>query len=346
MEDGTIVDTAITFIGPLSSPLSRLPLSLSRVARPPPAARLSQHARFGMPASNKGAARSAGSPSVLTDLVLSTFASASGGMLAGLLGQGVPRQHYYVDLAANHPTRGSSTYELDKRGWSGLCIEPNPEYATLLVAQRTCRLARSPVDSVVRNVSFRFAGEMGGIEDERFDNRPSQHHQRHRSDNGSPQASILQTQQLEAVLLAHSAPKRISYFSLDVEGAEPAVLPASFPWDSYIFLTLSIERPPPDLNARLFRHGYLFVRNIGTDTFYIHQSHPRASSFQSNASFAQQPAKCKDSKYKQYPDRVPLRGVPCTSVFGCCSWAGYPPGSVPYGSITTRSPRTRRGWGR
>jgi|TARA_B110000967_G_scaffold89696_1_gene92284 hypothetical protein len=229
-----------------------------------------------------------------------------------------------VDLAANHPTKGSSTYELDKNGWSGLCIEPNPEYATLLSAQRTCQLARSPVDSVARNITFRFAGEMGGIEDERFDNRPSHHLQQHRAAAAhNYSASVLQTQQLEAVLKAHSAPRRISYFSLDVEGAEAAVLPALFPWHSYTFLTLSIERPPPDLNSRLFQHGYLFVQNVGTDTFYVHMTHPHASAFADNASFTQQPAKCRNSK-RQYPGRVRLKG-PCASIFGCCSWERQSP---------------------
>lgn len=272
--------------------------------------------------------------SPLTQLVLRTFSptSGSGGWLASLQNT-FQTQHYYLDLAANHPTKGSSTFQLDRKGWRGLCIEPNPEYALLLSAQRTCQLARSPIDSVVRNITFRFAGEMGGIEDERFDNRPSQQHHRRHHEAAGPKTSVLQTQQLEAVLRAHAAPRKISYFSLDVEGAEAAVLPASFPWHTYTFLTLSIERPPPDLNARLFQHGYLFVRNIGTDTFYVHQSHPHASTFERNASFAQQPAKCRNRSSRPYPGRRPLKGRACTSIFGCCTWAGFPEATTQYQAI-------------
>ena len=247
---------------------------------------------------------------------------------------GVGGRKYFVDLAANHPTDGSSTYELEKSGWNGLCIEPNPQYANLLRTQRKCRLSQAAIDSVERNVTFRFMGTMGGIEDERFDNRPSV------SLHDAPPSTTLRTRLLADVLRSESAPRNIHYFSLDVEGAEDAVLPPWFPWDSYIFYTLSIERPPPALNARLFQHGYLFVQNFGVDTFYVHRTHPLASRFkalETNASFLQVPAKCKNLHAKNraglvYRDRVPLR-TPCSSIFGCCAWPGYPPRTTRYGAV-------------
>lgn len=162
-------------------------------------------------------------------------------MSAGLAGQ-----RFFVDLAANHPTYGSSTKLLEVHGWDGLCIEPNPEYVKMLRAQRTCALAEVAVDSMERNMTFRLAGQMSGIEDVRFDNHP------HHSDRNL----TVQTQLLTNVLRNKSAPREIDYLSLDVEGAESEVLCPSFAWKSFIFLTLSIERPPPDLNTRLFQNGY------------------------------------------------------------------------------------------
>ena len=58
----------------------------------------------------------------------------------------------------------------------------------------------------------------------------------------------------------------------------------------------SRERPPPWLNARLFRHGYLYVKNDDLnhyDSYYVHPSHPNSSSLERNSSFAQVPASCK-----------------------------------------------------
>ena len=254
------------------------------------AAHLVIHVRGSM-SGNEIVSSSRGKPknytSPLARLVLSSFA-----------GLGSAQDRFFVDLAANHPTQGSSSYELEERGWSGLCVEPNPAYATMLRANRKCTVAQTAVDSVVRNVTFRFAGEMGGIEDRRFDNTPrgpaartkgarkscddlkhiamcsyldgrkpglcEQHRvdtapcvQAHlvmpgrtskqcRRDNAKSSActlagqltkasssapsATLTTASLHEVLRAHGAPPVIAYFSLDVEGAESAVLSSGFAW--------------------------------------------------------------------------------------------------------------------
>ena len=38
---------------------------------------------------------------------------------------------FYVDVGAHHPISGSNTYFFYLRGWSGICIEPNPEMEKL-----------------------------------------------------------------------------------------------------------------------------------------------------------------------------------------------------------------------
>ena len=234
---------------------------------------------------------------------------------------------YYVDLAANEPVDGSNTLELEQYGWNGLCIEPNPHYVTLLRDQRRCALAPVAIDDVERDIKFHNDGTMGGIQDARFDNRV-----------GTKDLQAMRTRLLQDVLREASAPHVIHYLSLDVEGAESAALPDSFAWDDYIFLTLSIERPPPDLNRRLFRHGYLFVRRIGiADALYVHWTHPNAAKVSANASFAQAPAKCSNGRGTHYRDREPLQRVQCKSSFGCCSWWGFPESSTKYmGAIAGR----------
>lgn len=37
----------------------------------------------------------------------------------------------YIDIGAHHPFRFSNTYNLYKRGWSGICIDPNPDISHL-----------------------------------------------------------------------------------------------------------------------------------------------------------------------------------------------------------------------
>ena len=43
---------------------------------------------------------------------------------------------FYVDVGAFHPWKGSNTYKLYLRGWSGLTIEPNPGTETLFRRMR------------------------------------------------------------------------------------------------------------------------------------------------------------------------------------------------------------------
>lgn len=242
-------------------------------------------------------------------------------VLSSFTGEYSPRKHFFVDLAANDPIDGSSTYDLERHGWNGLCIEPNPKFAALLRKQRKCKVVEHVVDSEERNVTFQLAGAMGGIEDVRFDNRPG-------ARRSETKSIYTHTRSLANVLHDASVPHVISYFSLDVEGAEAAVLPLWFPWHKYTFLTLSIERPPPPLNKLLFQNNYLFVRNLGTDALFVHSTHPHASTYESNKSFLQIPAKCKNHRTR-YQEREQLPG-PCRSIFGCCAWPGYNPPSTQY----------------
>jgi hypothetical protein len=175
---------------------------------------------------------------------------------------------------------------------------------------------------------------MGGIADGRFDNRDSTAKGVRTLRSTAKSVRTLRTRTLQSVLREASAPPIIDFLSLDVEGAETAVLSPSFTWSEYTFLVVIIERPPPDLNARLFAHGYLFVKLLNTghytaDVCYVHKTHPRAASVAANSSFVQIPAKCRSTHFS-YTDRQKIYGVRCQSMFGCCTFPGYPQHKISY----------------
>ena len=68
-------------------------------------------------------------------------------------------------------------------------------------------------------------------------------------------------------------PKVIDYLSLDVEGAEDFVM-NSFPFHSYRFNILTVERPSKDLQSILKRNGYILLRQLKNwgETLWIHKS--------------------------------------------------------------------------
>ena len=156
-----------------------------------------------------------------SDWVLSTF--------KGTAAQ--PAGHFYVDLAANHPIEASTTYDLEQLGWRGLCIEPNPQYVNLLRQQRKCSVLPHVVDSTEHAVTFQLDGTMGGIADGRFDNRA----------HTGKEVQRLSTRTLHSILREASAPRVIDFLSLDVEGAETAVLSPSFMWSEYTVRLRELE---------------------------------------------------------------------------------------------------------
>lgn len=42
----------------------------------------------------------------------------------------------YLDIGAAHPIQHSNTYYFYKRGWTGVCVEPNPEFYALYATHR------------------------------------------------------------------------------------------------------------------------------------------------------------------------------------------------------------------
>ena len=132
---------------------------------------------------------------------------------------------FFVDLATNHPVFISNTRALERdHGWTGICIEANPRYWTLIRAVRTCQLAGVAVASDERAVRF-VDSRKGGFG--HIDREGSQ-----RSTRESEHALEVRTMPLSTVLAELRAPPTISFLSLDVEGAESSVL-QSFPWGTH-----------------------------------------------------------------------------------------------------------------
>jgi len=65
---------------------------------------------------------------------------------------------YFVDIGSGHGTIGSNSRTLEKRGWSGVCIDPFPVH----MEGRTCRMFQEVVFSKPGLLmAFRAAGGLG-----------------------------------------------------------------------------------------------------------------------------------------------------------------------------------------
>jgi hypothetical protein len=180
------------------------------------------------------------------------------------------RNGYFLDLAASDGLSINNTILLERAfGWSGIAIEADPTLASQLFANRSCLCVPACIDEVAREVEYLRNGELGGILATDTDNCPRIRSALIEEKRAAGEVVNFETATLADVLDAGKAPKLIDYFSFDVEGAETRIL-RSFPFDRYTFTAMTIERPTPELNELLFRNGYIFVKNVSYDSFYVH----------------------------------------------------------------------------
>jgi len=176
------------------------------------------------------------------------------------------KKNFFVDLAAFEPHSLSNTYLLEKNGWEGLCIEPNPANWYDLATYRNCTIVGALVGGTEEDegkvVDVKFGGDtaVAGIVGNNFDNK----------DRADAQRNIVS---IGTIFKETKVPPIIDYFSLDVEGAEMFVM-AKFPWDKYKIRFMTIERPKDDLVTLLNKKGYQKLETISSwgETIWAHES--------------------------------------------------------------------------
>jgi hypothetical protein len=165
---------------------------------------------------------------------------------------------FFVDLAANGAEHLSNTLSLERHfNWKGLCIEANPVYWNELGRFRSCTVLGAVIGKQANEqILFAMAGPMGGI-----------------TGTESTETEERYTAQLENTFETFNVPKKIDYFSLDVEGAEEFIMDA-FPFDRYQIRFLTVERPSPNLTLKLAGHGYRRIIKLAFfgEILFVHES--------------------------------------------------------------------------
>jgi len=171
------------------------------------------------------------------------------------------RNGFFIDLAARYWHKGSNSWALEYYlDWTGVCIEPDVNFYTGLVVNRTCTVVcENPVTQQKNNKVY-------------FDYQI-------KSPGGAKSvgntAGYRTTVRLADVLNQLHAPRRIDYLSLDIEGHEREAL-LSIDWRRFHFKVISVERPGRDVHDLLNAHGYRWLTNNGHngDQTYISETLP------------------------------------------------------------------------
>jgi FkbM family methyltransferase len=169
---------------------------------------------------------------------------------------------YFLDIGAHDGIALSNTFLLEKRyGWTGVCVEANPETFSILKKNRSSKCLNYCLDAEERTVAFAKRGVMGGIVSEETRN----------PDGTNSDEVELKTVTLNRVLEESRSPQLIDYLSIDIEGAEERVL-SDFDFNRYRFNCITIEEPTARLRELFRSKGYILVKDIpGLDAFYVHQ---------------------------------------------------------------------------
>jgi hypothetical protein len=187
------------------------------------------------------------------------------------------RGGFFIDLAANDPVKISNSYALETfYDWKGLCLEPNPQYWAGL-AFRKCDVVAAVVGKeTMEEISFRFPdlGPRGGIVGNNFDNKQKGGNAKFETIRDLKLVNIdipKFTVKLEDIFERFQTPHVIDFLSLDIEGAEEFVM-THFPFETYRFNIMCVERPSHNLQTLLTSHGYKMLKWLHPekDTLWVH----------------------------------------------------------------------------
>ena len=171
----------------------------------------------------------------------------------------------FVEVGANDPILLSQTYRLEQLGWSGILIEPLRECVDRLRSIRRARvyeLAAGAPEDEGRQLPLLVAGALSTLKPSIVEDvRPSEIRQ-------------VPVRTLDSVL-AEAGLDRVDFLSIDVEGAELAVL-RGFSIARYRPRLILVEDDVHDLTKHVYltAHGYKLVRRTALNNWYVPRDAP------------------------------------------------------------------------
>lgn len=179
------------------------------------------------------------------------------------------RDGYFLDFGGFNGVMHSNTFYLEKTlGWRGILVEPNPAPYVTACACRSCIIFNGALYSESRcSLEFTIAHGLSSLTD--FQHKDCNSELRKRISEGVIRVDTINPTEL---LDRFHAPPLIDYMSLDVEGAEKAVISA-IDLRRYKIALMSIEHnhdleKQKDVRSYLSDYGYGVVEHRNDDLFY------------------------------------------------------------------------------
>lgn len=177
------------------------------------------------------------------------------------------RKGYFVEVGANEPRVRSQTFHLEQAGWTGVLVEPQPDLADRLRAERKARVfaaACSAPENAGRTMTLHVAGPLSSLDRARM------------APGATPERAIeVPVRTLDSILEEAGCEPGFDFLSIDVEGHEIEVLRgfSVARWHPQLIL---IEDHVSDLaKHRYLKHaGYRIVRRYENNGWYVPHDAP------------------------------------------------------------------------
>jgi FkbM family methyltransferase len=169
---------------------------------------------------------------------------------------------YFVEVGANDPRERSQTWHLEQAGWTGILIEPQPDLATKLRANRKAKIfevACSSPENAGRELPLHVAGPLSTLD------------RKHMAPGATPEKVItVPIRTLDSILMEAGCPAKFDFLSIDVEGHEIEVL-RGFDIAHWRPRLILLEDHVADLSKHryLTASGYRIVRRHENNGWYV-----------------------------------------------------------------------------
>jgi len=195
---------------------------------------------------------------------------------------------FFVEVGASDGIKFSNSLFLEESmGWSGICIEPNPEAYQKLILNRECTTYECAIDCEEGEAEFMlnagYTEQLSGIV-KYYDHRQVARIDEWMDGNvgdggvvpgsGSSEVVPIPTKRLDSIFRECQVTE-VDYLSIDVEGAEVPVV-QSINYEEVMIHVIGFEanwrESAPPVVEHLSQNGFVHLANVGHDVFMINEN--------------------------------------------------------------------------
>jgi FkbM family methyltransferase len=177
---------------------------------------------------------------------------------------------FYIDIGANHPTQDSVTKAFYDRGWTGINVEPMPNYYDALCEQR-------PNDINLQCVAGESADDLifYGIAGTGLSTLDPALAQQHKDAGMDVRSQTVKSRTLASICEQHAGNRPIHFLKIDVEGHEETVLRGMdfTRWRPWIILIETPWERDQTWETLVTGAGYQPILFDGINTYYLAEEH-------------------------------------------------------------------------